>query len=224
MTAFYAQVGVLVNDATMKNWAKRWVQEYIKYHVYPDSSLNELHRGHDNNDALGWAYAAQTYGKVMDIVDSFARVGDTSLYEFVTSEGGGPTKGGPKSVKTAADFFVKTSEGTWLIYNWNTSPDVANLIDGVWYPSDYYGYDVWLAQPNIYWRDVNITNVYLIPGPKNKQGTNSNREPLFSWMGPGKAYPGKLFMFGKMEGIVNPYSGTGGSSPLTAPTNLAVAP
>lgn len=223
MTAFYAQVGIMLDDATMKSWAKRWVQEYIKYHVYPDSTLNELHRGHNNNAAHGWAYAASTYGKIMDIVDSFARVGDASLYEFATSAGAGPTQGGTKSVKTPAAFYVTTTEGTWLIYNWDTSQTVENLIDGVWYPQNYYAYDVWLAQPNIYWGDPKITAAYLDPGPKNKQGTTQNRERDHSWMGSGKAYPAKLFMFGQMEGKVWPYPLPGGDSiPPSPPKGLRI--
>jgi hypothetical protein len=216
MTAFYAQVGIMLNDATMQSWAKRMVQEYVKYHVYPNSALNELHRSHGREADVGWAYAAQTYGKVMDIVDVFARTGDLSLYQFTTSTGAGLTQGGPKSVKTPAEFFVKTTQGTWLIYNWNTSATVSNLIDGASYPGSYYGYDVWLAQPNIYWKDSSITAAYFQPGPKNKQGATSNREPEFSWMGAGKAYPAKLFMFGQMEGKVWPYP----SKSLPEPTTL----
>ncbi|HXH09768.1 MAG TPA: LamG domain-containing protein [Alphaproteobacteria bacterium] len=220
MTAFYAQVGIMLNDGKMKSWSKHMVQEYIKYHVYPDSTLNELYRSHKNNAALGWAYAFQTYGKMMDIADVFARAGDSSLYEFVTSEGGGPTKGGSKSIKTPAEFYVKTTEGTWLIYNWNTSISVENLISGVWYPSNYYGYDVWLAQPNIYWKDSAVTQAYLDPGAKNKQGTTAVRDTDFSWMGSGKAYPGKLFMFGQMEGKVWPYGANESVPPPSKDTSL----
>lgn len=208
MTRFYALTGILLGESVPKTWAKRWVKEYVKYHVYPDRSLTELHRGHGKNAALGWAYAFQTYGDVMDIVDTFARHGDTSLYDFSTSDGGGSTAGGPKTVKTPADFFVATSEGDWRIYNWNTSTSTQNLIDGVWYSDNYYAFDVWLAQYNLYWRDAKVKEAYLDPGPRNKQGTTQPREPLFDAMGSGKAYPGKLFMFGQLEGKVHPYSGS----------------
>lgn len=205
MMRFYGLVGIMLDDPIAKQWARRWVIEYLEHHVYPDGTLNELHRGHGRNAALGWAYAFQTYGDVMDVVDAFARAGDPSLYELVTEEGRGPNRGGPKSVRSPARFFVETSEGDRLLYNWDTRESVENLIDGVWHPEDYYAYEVWLAQYNIYWNDDAVRAAYLEPGPRNRHGTSSNREPDFSWMGSGKAYPGKLFMFGDMEGAVWPY-------------------
>ena len=213
MVSFVAMAGIAFNLSSEKAWSKRFFKEYIKYHVYPDSTLNELHRSHGGNNDNGWAYAAQTFGRMIQIADTFARAGDTELYDYTTSEGGGPTAGGNKSLRTVANFYRDTTQGNLIIYNWNTSVNVANLLDGVWYPSNFWAYDAWLARGNMYWNDASFKAAYIAPGPLNKQGTSSVRDPNFSWMGPGMVYPGQLFMFGQMEDKVSPYPGTTVSTP-----------
>jgi hypothetical protein len=158
------------------------------------------------------------------IADSFARAGDMELYNFSTGEGGGPTAGGNKSLRSAANFFRDTSEGNVFYYNWNTSVAPANLMEGLWEPpTNYYGYDAWLARPNVFWQDPTFKTTYLTPGPKNRGSATVVREPDFSWMGPGWAYPGQLFMFGQMEGRVWPYPGGTVIVPAE-PTSLKVSP
>jgi hypothetical protein len=224
MTAFYAQAGILLNDSTLKAWGKRYVMEYLKYAVFPSTAHTEMYRSHGTNADQGWSYSAINYSKMLEIADSFARNGDMDLYNLSTTAGGG-TGGLPaKTLKTAAHFFVTTTQGTWLIYNWNTSATAENLIDGVWCcTGGYYTYDVWLTRGNIFWRDPGITAAYVNPGATNKQGRTSIQSSDYGWTGGGRTHPGMLFMFGQMEGKVWPYpteepSGTA----LAAPTNLKV--
>ena len=81
MTGFYAQAGILLNDATLKAWGKRYVMEYLKYAVYPSTAHAEMYRSHGTNADQGWSYSAINFAKMLEIADSFARMGDVEPFE-----------------------------------------------------------------------------------------------------------------------------------------------
>ncbi|MEM9864955.1 MAG: hypothetical protein AAF938_25355 [Myxococcota bacterium] len=113
----FAAIGVFLDDPDMILSARLFFQEVIRYAMQPEGYLGDLYRC----EAFGIHYTQGQLAHLIEIADLFARNidgatgrrlvgdatcdGDTSLYEYETSEGvtmdGDPTSttvGGPKSL------------------------------------------------------------------------------------------------------------------------------
>src|SRR5690606_14942986 len=112
--------------------------------------MGEYHRWSSDLPDLGWAYAASLVGTMITTADHFARQGDTSLYDYVTSDGAVGTEGGPKSLLLTVYALGQHVDGTFQHYGTDIQDRAGNeayLIDGVNAASNWYGlHDVLVAQ------------------------------------------------------------------------------
>ena len=212
MMGFYGQVGVMLNNTTMINWAKAWVREALKYHIYPGGAPNELYRSTDDNaPEAGWQYGSAVVGRMLDTADALARTGDYDLYNYSTT-GGGLSAGSPaKTIQSACRFFVDTTEGTLVIYKPGAAHTTNYQMDGVLKTAagdsanSYRVNEIFICKGNLFWEDNDFQTAYMNPGPANKLGETTIQDANRGWMGSGSVHPGMLFMWGQLEGLVDPY-------------------
>jgi hypothetical protein len=219
--------------------AKLFVQEWIRFSVFPQGVFGEFSRatppasGSAGPD-LGWAYGGGVLGQAMVIADAFARNGDLSLYTYQTSLGacgtagtindGGTRVGQDKDLLFAMQSYAKYNSDTYARYYQNTG-DTDYRIDGrdTRSGSNWSGvHDTYLAEANVYFKDTFVKGVYMRTQPGTVAYPSNPISGPPAWTGENGIFPGILFMYGNMEGKVWPYPGE--EQELPAPTNLRVQP
>ncbi len=208
-------VGIMLNDSYLKAQAKRLVKEYIKYEVFSDNTIGEFYRWRNGTGAakydkpcLGWNYASLIVGSVMTLANAFARIGDLDLYQYSTSTGYNGTAGGPKTILGMATLWAQHVNHDVLRYGTDTSTNQTgrevDTVDGI--SGEIYADDCNLAIGNIYYQDTYLKSVYrrtVSGAPAYPASPTGSWVP---WCGEWGIYPGVLFMWGNLEGTVNPYS------------------
>jgi hypothetical protein len=118
-------VGVLLNNATFKAEYKRYGREWLMFGhraTTLDGAAGDMDRGQDGFPQLGFSYALHGTESMLQAMDALARQGDTSLYDFSSSDG--------------------AVHSTWGTAHFKTMEDVLNgyirWITG-WYPAQYTG-------------------------------------------------------------------------------------
>lgn len=223
--ATIAAIGVVVNDATMKARAKRFVKEWLMFQTYPGGQVYDQKRWSQSGGTpqVGYFYAGRAIGSVITIADHLARDGDTELYDFETTAGMFGSKGGPKSLLRVVQHFAQMSLGYPDIpkeYAFNTSNE-DNVIDNDGNPTYNHRFIefVNLTPANVYYQDAKIKQAYAqaLPGSWSSSGYDM-------LCGDWGTYPRVRFMFGQMEGKVWPYSPLPGadSPPPSPPKKLRV--
>ena len=118
----------------------------------------------------GWQYAAEIFGRAVDVADALARTGDLELYNYTTTAGGLAGGTPAKTLKTAATWYSQHDSRriACALLLWH--PAILNhLIDGVVMGKGYYAYDTYLAKGNVFWQDANFKTAYMNPGAANKR-------------------------------------------------------
>ncbi|WP_187696454.1 hypothetical protein, partial [Xanthovirga aplysinae] len=206
--------GVLLEEESLIKSAKLYFKEWIKYSVFPDGTIGEMERWTKENPDLGWCYAGETITQMVEIADALARKGDNSLYEFSTSEGypGTALVGGNKSLLLAIKAFLKYMDQSWkpLRYatvNFHQKGNEDYLINGYNPLNGWDGIqDIYFTQANVYYQDEYINEVYTRRAARVREYPKRPPYPHeLTWEGSGHIFPGKLFMFGQMEGKVWPF-------------------
>lgn len=214
---FLALVGIEQDIPYYKEQAKQWVKEYLMFGVYADNFVSEFYRWEKNNPDKGLAYAYSVLGFVWNIAEAFARIGDTELYEFETSDGVFGSEGSPegysgKSIRYTIQLMGDYGNGRTVRYGTDDparNGDLSYRIDG-YNPNQSYqqNQEIFASITNQYFKDDYIKAMYT--------RTGIGRQPYFAkpndignsatvWEGSGGLFPGMLFMYGQMEGKVNPY-------------------
>jgi hypothetical protein len=231
-----SRVGATLN--TLKQSAKMFVKEWIRFSVFPQGMYGEFERRDVSLPDLGWAYTGGTLGSAVVIADHFARAGDTELYTHNTSAGlcntagtindGGSRTGQNRDLLFAVQTLMKYTNDTYARF-WPTNGDPNSRIDGR-HPRDGSSWsgvhDTNVVPANLYFQDNVIKSTYMrthigtVPYPANPQGGPP------PWTGENGIYPAMLFMFGDMEGDVWPYN-TGGQGTtlnlMASPSTIASA-
>jgi hypothetical protein len=221
---------------------RMYFKEYIRYAVYPEGVVSEFARRLDTSPDLGWAYAGVAIGEMAEVADAYARAGDPSLYQYTTSDGlcgsegtindGGSRQGQNKDFLFAIQEHMKYITDGYARY-WPDTSTENNRIDGR-HPRDgsvWHGvHESHLVLSNVYYQDSFVRQAYTrthpnsIPYPSIPQGV-----PPFQ--GSYGYFPGMLFMYGNLEGLVglgqpiDPYTSTAATDPtctITAPTTAAM--
>jgi hypothetical protein len=205
-------------QAEIKTSAEMYVQEYVRFSVFPEGALGDFERRSDTLPDLGWAYSASALAQALEIADAFARSGDPSLYEYNTALGacgttgviadGGARTGQNRDLRFAAQSFMSYHTDVYARYHLN-SGNTDFRIDGrnprsgsSW--NDHR--DSYMVPFNVYFNDSFIKSAYMrthpsaIPYPASPASSGT-----VSWTGESSVYPAVLFMFGQMEGLVDPY-------------------
>jgi hypothetical protein len=207
---FVGLVGLHQDNASLKHSGRSFVEEYLRFGVFPEGFVSDFERWTDDLPDLGWAYGAMTLGPVIVLADAFARAGDSSLYDYSTSVGAFGSEGGPKDLRFAARSFGKHLDGSWSRFGTDDPGrrgDPEYLIDGSHEATGWYGvHDVFFAMANVYYRDSYIEGSYTrtgagMPGYPDR----ASGGPYVIWNGEGGIFPGMLLMYGQMEDRVWPY-------------------
>jgi hypothetical protein len=207
---FVGLVGLHQDDASLMQSGRAFVEEYLKFGVFPEGFVSDFERWQDDLPDLGWAYGAMTLGPVIVLADAFARAGDPSLYEYSTSVGAFGSEGGPKDLLFAARSFGEYLDGQRVRFGTDDPArrgDPEYLIDGSHESIGWHGvHDVFFAMANVYYRDPYIEGSYTRTGPDMPAYPDeASGGPYTIWNGEGGIFPGMLLMYGQMEGRVWPY-------------------
>ena len=215
---FVGTVGVFLKNERLIQCAKRWFFEWMRYGVFPTGDVADLHRGLENpkEPEKGLNYLFSVVQAMADLADVLARNGDNSLYEYQTSEGyfGTQTNGkDPKSlllVVQNALHYLNGKNRHYATTNIQQASDSLFLIDGLdphLSNANRIVYDTWFSMANHYYQSKEIQANYLrkAPGTRPYPAWPRGIGPNQPWGGQAHIYPGMLFMFGQLEGIVKPY-------------------
>jgi hypothetical protein len=207
---FVGLVGLHLDNASLMHSGRSFVEEYLKFGVFPEGFVSDFERWREDHPDLGWAYGAMTLGPVIVLADAFARAGDPSLYEYSTFVGAFGSEGGPKDLLFAARSFGEHLDGQRLRFGTDDPArhgDPEYLIDGNHESIGWYGvHDVFFAIANVYYRDPYIEGSYTRTGPDMPGYPDQAADgPYTIWNGEGGIFPGVLLMYGQMEGRVWPY-------------------
>ena len=116
MAAVQGLVGVLTNNSFHLEWSKRFVREWVMFANNLNHWTNsDFHRGSDSNPQQGVNYDLNSLARLVYFMEALARSGDTSLYDFSSSEGANhPTWGTnhQKSMKQVLQQRIDMVKGT----------------------------------------------------------------------------------------------------------------
>ena len=227
MMRTFGLIGVILNNSTLKNSAKRFFREYFMFSVHYTDSANittpsEYFRCCSSDTArfpaLGWGYTGSTLSEMSFLAEIIARSGDDSLYTYSTSSGYSGTVGGPKSLLAAITTQLNSMDHTLIRYGIKTSGEfggsiAANIIDNIYTGNNAAGVaqnwhsigDTWISIANLYFRNDYIKGSYLRTNSGQTAYPASPAGGPEFYSGPGKHLPSYIFMFGQMEGKVWPY-------------------
>jgi len=223
--AFSTIVGVFTNDTTLKTHGTIWFQTNIRFGSYGDGMVYDISRWRDCADATpcprsAWGHAGGTWSSLVGIADTIARTGDTSLYTFLSPGGingsGGNSVGLLKILQTTAQMANHTlvRYGTSLSGSQNFAHQITWDSNG-----DSY-WDFIMAVANIYYNNPEVHTAATRNLRSGVTGCADNQYGCFN--GEYVSYPDIPFMFGNMEGKVNPYNLTSVSTPA-APSLLSIS-
>lgn len=106
-----AVLAILLDDSAKKFKVKRYFYEAIRFCIYPFDALTDFYREFTTSSHIeqGLRYSCNMLGHLTVIADVFARSGDTSLYDLVTTGGSGGSAGTPSG------WPGKSLEYAWTI-------------------------------------------------------------------------------------------------------------
>ncbi|MES2732167.1 MAG: Ig-like domain-containing protein [Bacteroidota bacterium] len=226
---FMGVAGVVCNNVSLQTNAKRFFFEWMRYGVYPNGEIADLHRGFDDltkGAESGLMYSFGVAQVMSDLADLFARKGDASLYNYSTEEGcfGSQSTGNPKNLFKVITNLQKYLNGTFKRYASKYSTTNANfLINGIdpFKTPGEISYDIWFSMANVFYNSSFISSNYrrqaagCRPYPQWPRSVGSN----YPFGGHAAVYPGSLFMFGQMEGKTWPYAANTNQAPSVSMAN-----
>jgi len=206
--AFCAAAAIVTNNTGIKTRVKKGFEEWVKFMIYPAGASaigalwDEKRWGPPPNTWLGFNYFALSLGSAITVADHFARAGDTSLYNFSTSDGVCGSEGGPKSILDAMTHLAGMTNGTILDYGSDVVTTDSDLVIDQETPDQNHQGFVYLAAGNTFFDNAAVKTAYTTTPPSSPwQGGYE------SISGDWGSYPDVRFMFGQMEGVVWPYPG-----------------
>lgn len=216
--AMVAAVAIVTNNGTLKERAKRFWKEWLAFAVANDGTVVDQVRWNDAGiPTTGFMYEGTAIGSNVAVADMFARDGDTELYTFSTSAGFDGWGGGPKSLLLVLQKYAKLvikarNLGTGIANYASTTAttDPAKLIG----PSTTHTQDITMIQANLFYKDNTIKTAYMRTMPTSPWNGGYD-----VWGGDWGIHPGVRFMWGQLEGVVQPYIDP---TPLIAPTGLRI--
>jgi len=166
-------------------------------------------------DFYRWRYSGAMIGDLAMIADVLARSGDTELHTYSTSDGlscgPSPTTGGPKSLSLVIDHYLKYVVPSITRYGTDKAAqngriefriDAKEEVDG----GSESVTDNYLVAANLWYKNALWKSIFLRRANGAPQYPAGPAYPgEYCWMGPCAKWPGFLFMFGQMEGKVDPY-------------------
>jgi len=213
LVTYIGLVGIEQDVEHFRDEAKQWFEDYFVASVYPEGYIGEFNRWTSTLPDLGWAYGHQVVGSLALLADAFARTGDTSLYEFTTTEGVHGSEGAPpgwpgKSLRFVIHSLANLSDATTVRYGTDdpARQTIDYRIDG-YNPADGSHWrshqDIYWSIVNLYYRDPYIRGTYMRTNPGMRPYWSNPSDRDRHWMG--RIFPGVLFVYGQLEDEVWPY-------------------
>jgi hypothetical protein len=113
---FIGLVGIMLDNTYYKNEFKRYTREWLMFgHRITDGHHGDVNRGSSAFPQLGFHYSLHALESLVPAMDALARQGDTSLYDFSSSEGL-TTGGGTNQFKTmegVLDTYIRWIKGSY---------------------------------------------------------------------------------------------------------------
>jgi hypothetical protein len=198
-------IGVGLGNESLVYEAVTFMQEWLRFAVYPDGETSEASR---NGDYGRSGAGTLTYGVVciesyIAMAEALARTGDMSLYEYETSEGIGSTiapADKPKSFRMTIDYVNDLLQGRLI--RWSALPVTNASLQITHYDNNvYYVTDVVFAMANGFYRDAGITADYTRQGsiPYPASDILSAGPRYWAGGGPSASFPSLYFQYGQME-------------------------
>ena len=215
---FVGLASIFLNDATLKDRAKLYFEEWIRFSVYPDGSTAEFERNGDwGNPQAGHVYNAYNLASAVLVAEALRLEGDSSLYNYSTTDGffGTECTTEPaKNIKLVVDTYLDLNDGVKLWYKDSGSVIDADRIDNT--NNEQWVNEIWFAPAgNRYWNDDRIRSGYR----RETAGSIAYSSPIgwagsygLPWNGVQASWPSSLFMFADMEDV-----GTGTVTPPVEP-------
>jgi hypothetical protein len=237
-------VGIKFNHATHKDNGIKAALSYLKLGIWGNGDILDYIRWQDRSTypyGVGsmWQHSAFPLGATLFAIDILARTGDTSLYVYnqptLVPFGGGT----PVGIITALRRFARLANKTDQIHAGFSAGDVTSETLMSWDTEHYYTtvapftcgrYDHFLVGlANLYYNDPNLTTAmtHNTLCANSEVGTSprgcADDQYGGCFSGTPAFWPDLPFMYGNMQGQVNPYVLTAASvvkitSPTTSPT------
>jgi len=215
LVCFAGLVGIMQNNSTLISHTTRWCKEALSYCVFCTDSnttfhIGDYHRWVDGYASNGWAYSVDFTESIQTFADALARTGDYTLYAYSTSVDYRGTGSAARTLQDVINTNLKyvvpdiTHYGTSVAGNQNATYRV-DTEDPTLVPGGSRLRDICGAITNIYYNDANNKSIYM----RTKAGCPAYPTTNLSWdevgEGPRALFPGILFMWGQLEGVVDPY-------------------
>jgi regulation of enolase protein 1 (concanavalin A-like superfamily) len=199
--SYIAVAGVKFDESYLQGYATRWFEDLIRYHVYPQGTMVDMHRGW-GSQLGGLGYMSLLHAHAMTGVDVLARADVANLYEFSTTQGHNGTAGAPhapatdpgKNYKFAAETIARYGNHTWDRRNGNNQR--YSFHDG------NLGYHDRLIVGNLYWKSNLVRDFYRGQNGMHpwRVTANGGSDLNDSW-----SLPAPYLMWADLEGKVWPY-------------------
>lgn len=206
-------IGLLLDDEHLKARAWRATRDLLVYGVWPHGAITDNHRAATSSR---WQqhYMVLNLSHAMTLVDAFARAGDASLYELVTTNGVLGTNGAPNShpenTESAKSFLfairamARYGNQTYDRWHGDERINFRGPFTDYHEDKDNLGLHDSFIQANLYYRDELAREWY--------RGTNG--QPTWVVHGNGAtdlndawAFPAPYLMWAGLEGQVWPFPG-----------------
>lgn len=226
-------VGIMTNNDTLKQRAVAYTTAFLKAGIFDNGAVSDFTRWADCTPPCPgsmWGHTAGALNGLVAVVDMYARAGDTSLYALT-----GPTQvlagsGSTVGLLTALNLWAKMANRTTLLYgttngsqliedtllSWDTEPIFGS-------GGDYTDFASMVA--NIYYNDPAIHTAMT----RNSISANTSsgcRDGTTGGCFTGIVAPWAdlPYMYGNMEGVVNPFpsAGTPPTCTVTGPTAFPI--
>lgn len=128
MARYQGLVGLAVGDENHRDAATLFFEEFVDFGVFPEGAHTDLHRGfHDrrapDDVVVGLDYMTLAAVHAFTYAEALARSGDSSLYEYASTEGAQGSQGAPpaeygnaKSLLFLAHSLARYADGTFERY------------------------------------------------------------------------------------------------------------
>lgn len=226
------QVGVMLDNSSYKEFARRYFTGYVTAGTWDNGAqAGDWYRWVDCPACPQsmWGHATGALNGLIAIADVLARTGDTSLYDLTVNTqilGGG---GSATSLKETAQLLAAYAAKTLLHYGTTTSGDVGPATQLTWdnptngAGGDYHHFGLMVA--NLRYNDAGITaGVTHNTLSSNTTSGCRDRQNGGCFSGNLAAWADLPFMFGNMQGVVNPFQ-VGSTAPtctVTGPTSFPI--
>ena len=219
-------VGLLTNNATLIDHAKKLFTAYIKAGTFDNGAMPDFIRWIDCSPGCPgsmWGHAGSPLAALIQTADMYARAGNTSLYDLMTPNVTVGQTGATVGLRTTVKLWADMANKTVNLYGTYDGGDLtpgrrltwdSDVHNASWaWRGNYYDFVSMAA--NMYYKDAAVRTAMtrnLKGGNDQHNGCNDSQfGGCFNGVN-GSQWPDLPFMYGNMEGKVNPYGGSRGVS------------